>query len=61
MPAQLPKGVTRDRDARSDVTLENCMLLKFCMCDQRGGHMSINVSRREPILVRPEKWEPWSR
>jgi hypothetical protein len=52
----LPSGVTRDRDARQDVALENCELLKFGMRDQRGGATSINISRRGPVLVRPERW-----
>jgi hypothetical protein len=53
--SNLPPGVTRDRDARQDVTLENCELLKFCLRDERRAFTSINVSRHGPSLVQPEK------
>lgn len=53
--AKLPPGVIRDEYARSDVNLENCELVQFCMRDKRGSITSINVSRHGLRLVHPEK------
>ena len=49
----LPSSITRDRDARSDVTLENCHIIKFEFSADHGSIERVNVWRHEPFILRP--------